>query len=107
MSNCCLSLTSPIFAKMPWSETTLTDHLLSARQLLVMERLALLDDDRSFFVPRAKSNIKAKRRYSHSVDRSPGLNCDKDIDGSLPTLSKRCSQRALHSGAFVGNYMKY
>jgi hypothetical protein len=86
---------------MPWSETTLTDHLLSARQL-VMERLALLDDAGSFFVPLAKSNIKANRRYSHSVDRSPGLNCD--------TLSKRCSQRALHSGALetqtqpVGNY---
>jgi len=41
------------------------------------ERLARLAG--SFFVTRAKSNIKAKRRYSRPVDRSAGLICDQTI----------------------------
>jgi Domain of unknown function (DUF4372)/Transposase DDE domain len=43
------------------------------------KRLARLDDAGSFFVTRAKSNMKAKRRYSHPVDRSTGLICDQTI----------------------------
>ena len=43
------------------------------------ERLAKLDDAGSFFVTRAKSNMKAKRRYSRSVDRTTGLICDQTI----------------------------
>src|ERR1700688_2927483 len=43
------------------------------------ERLARLDDVGSFFVTRAKSNMKAKRRYSQLVDRSSGLICDQTI----------------------------
>ena len=33
----------------------------------------------SFFVTRAKSNMKARRRYSRPVDRSTGLICDQTI----------------------------
>jgi hypothetical protein len=43
------------------------------------ERLARPNDAGSFFVTRAKSNMKAKRRYSHPVDRSTGLICDQTI----------------------------
>ena len=43
------------------------------------ERLAKLDDAGSFFVTRAKSNMKAKRRYSRPVDRTTGLICDQTI----------------------------
>src|SRR6202166_1685982 len=43
------------------------------------ERLARLDDAGSFFVTRAKSNLKARRRYSHPVDRSTGLLCDQTV----------------------------
>src|SRR6202166_3849859 len=43
------------------------------------ERLARLDDAGSFFVTRAKSNLKARRRYSHPVDRSTGLVCDQTV----------------------------
>jgi Domain of unknown function (DUF4372)/Transposase DDE domain len=43
------------------------------------ERLARLDDAGAFFVTRAKSNLKARRRYSHPVDRSTGLICDQTI----------------------------
>ena len=43
------------------------------------ERLARLDDAGSFFVTRAKSNLKARRRYSRPVDRSPGLVCDQTV----------------------------
>jgi len=42
-------------------------------------RLARLDDAGSFFVTRAKSNMKATRRYSRTVDRSTGLICDQTI----------------------------
>ena len=43
------------------------------------ERLARLDDAGSFFVTRAKSNLKARRRYSRPVDRSTGLVCDQTV----------------------------
>jgi Domain of unknown function (DUF4372)/Transposase DDE domain len=43
------------------------------------ERLFKLHLAKSFFVTRAKSNIKATRRYSHPVDRSTGLICDQTI----------------------------
>ncbi len=43
------------------------------------DRLFKLHLAKSFFVTRAKSNIKATRRYSHPVDRSTGLICDQTI----------------------------
>jgi Domain of unknown function (DUF4372)/Transposase DDE domain len=43
------------------------------------ERLHRLHEAGSFFVTRAKSNLKAQRRYSHPVDRSTGLICDQTI----------------------------
>jgi hypothetical protein len=43
------------------------------------ERLARLHDAGSFFVTRAKSNLKAQRRYSRPVDRSTGLICDQTV----------------------------
>ena len=49
------------------------------RGYLDFERLAHLDDARSFFVTRAKSNLKARRRYSRPVDRSTGLICDQTV----------------------------
>jgi hypothetical protein len=42
-------------------------------------RLARLDEVGSFFVTRAKANMKVKRRYSHPVDRSTGLICDQTV----------------------------
>ena len=33
----------------------------------------------AFFVVRARSNLKAKRRYSHTVDRSTGLRSDQTV----------------------------
>lgn len=33
----------------------------------------------AFFVTRAKSNLKAQRRYSRAVDRFTGLICDQTI----------------------------
>lgn len=47
------------------------------------ERLYRLHLARAFFVTRAKSNLKAKRRYSHVVDRSSGLICDQTITLSV------------------------
>jgi hypothetical protein len=43
------------------------------------ERLFRLDQVGSFFVTRAKSNLKFQRRYSHPVDRTTGLICDQTI----------------------------
>jgi Domain of unknown function (DUF4372)/Transposase DDE domain len=43
------------------------------------ERLARLHDAGSYFVTRAKSNLKAQRRYSRPVDRSTGLVCDQTV----------------------------
>jgi hypothetical protein len=49
------------------------------RGYLDFERLARLDDAGSFFVTRGKSNLKARRGYSHPVDRSSGLICDQTV----------------------------
>ena len=49
------------------------------RGYLDFERLHRLHLANAFFVTRAKSNLKAKRRYSRAVDRSTGLICDQTI----------------------------
>ena len=59
------------------------------------ERLARLDDAGSFFVTRAKSNLKARRRYSRPVDRSTGLVCDQTV---LLTGSIRAKASAVRCG---------
>ena len=49
------------------------------RGYIDFERLHRLHQAGSFFVTRAKSNLKAQRRYSHPVDRGTGLICDQTI----------------------------
>src|SRR6266849_1680564 len=49
------------------------------RGYIDFERLYRLQEAKSFFVTRAKSNLKAQRRYSRPVDRSTGLICDQTI----------------------------
>jgi hypothetical protein len=49
------------------------------RGFLDFARLHRFHQAGSFFVTRAKSNTKAKRRYSNRVDRSTGLICDQTI----------------------------
>ena len=49
------------------------------RGYLDFERLHRLHEAGSFFVTRAKSNLKAERRYSHPVDRASGVICDQTI----------------------------
>jgi hypothetical protein len=49
------------------------------RGYLDFERLHRFHQAGSFFVIRAKSDLKAKRRYSQRVDRSSGLICDQTI----------------------------
>src|SRR5262249_59144120 len=49
------------------------------RAYIDFERLARLNDAGSFFVTRAKSNFRAQRRYSHTVDRATGLVCDQTV----------------------------
>ena len=49
------------------------------RGYLDFERLHRLHLVGAFFVTRAKSNLKATRRYSRAVDRSTGLICDQTI----------------------------
>ncbi len=43
------------------------------------ERLYIIDQAKAFFVIRAKRNLKFKRLYSRSVDKSTGLICDQTI----------------------------
>lgn len=49
------------------------------RGYLDFERLAKIDDAKAFFVTRAKSNTKTRRRYSRPVDRTTGLICDQTV----------------------------
>jgi hypothetical protein len=75
------------------------------RGYLDFERLARLDDAGSFFVTRGKSNLKARRRYSHPIDRSSGLICDQTVvlTGFNVTLFKQpvSSFQQLLSGGIV------
>nr|VFJ66270.1 MAG: transposase, IS4 family [Candidatus Kentron sp. DK] len=43
------------------------------------KRLFVLNTAVAFFVIRAKSNLKYRRRYSRAVDKSTGLRCDQTI----------------------------
>ena len=49
------------------------------RGYLDFDRLGRLAAAGSFFVTRAKSNLKVQRRYSHPVDKSTGLICDQTV----------------------------
>jgi hypothetical protein len=49
------------------------------RGYLDFERLFRLHEAGGFFVTRAKSNLKAERRYSHPIDRATGLICDQTV----------------------------
>ena len=49
------------------------------RAYIDLRRLYGLHQAGSFFVTRAKSNLKARRRYSHTVDRNIGLIADQTI----------------------------
>ena len=68
-------------------DVNILDHLMPElgafyvmdRGYVDFTRLARLDEAGSFFVTRAKSNMKARRRYSRPVDRSTGLICDQTI----------------------------
>src|SRR5206468_10265443 len=70
-----------------WHDVNILDHLLPEpgafyvmdRGYLDFARLYRFHEAGSFFVTRAKSNLKAQRRYSHPVDRSTGLICDQTI----------------------------
>ena len=55
------------------------------RGYIDFERLARLEDAGAFFVTRAKSNLKAQRRYSRPVDRTSGLICEQ-TGAIFPTL---------------------
>ncbi len=49
------------------------------RGYLDFERLRVLDQAGSFFVIRAKRNVRARRLYSHAVERSRGIICDQTV----------------------------
>jgi len=49
------------------------------RAYLDFQRLYNLHQERAFFISRAKNNFKFKRRYSHEVKQSSGVQCDQTI----------------------------
>jgi hypothetical protein len=49
------------------------------RGYIDFERLGRLSEAGSFFVTRAKSNLKVRRRYSHKVNKNTGLICDQTV----------------------------
>jgi hypothetical protein len=49
------------------------------RGYIDFDRLGRFHEAGSFFVIRAKTNLKADRRYSHAVDRATGLVCDQTV----------------------------
>jgi hypothetical protein len=70
-----------------WHEVNLLDELIVEpgafyvmdRGYIDFERLGRLSEAGSFFVTRAKSNLKVQRRYSHKVDKTTGLICDQTV----------------------------
>jgi transposase len=49
------------------------------RGYLDFARLYSLDQAKAYFVTRAKKNFKFKRRYSHEVDKTTGVQCDQTV----------------------------
>ena len=49
------------------------------RGYLDFARLYELDQAKAYFVTRAKKNFNFKRRYSHEVDKSTGVQCDQTV----------------------------
>ncbi len=49
------------------------------RGYLDFERLYAMHQAKAYFVTRAKRNFTFKRRYSHEVDKSTGVQCDQTI----------------------------
>src|SRR5512135_2827719 len=70
-----------------WHDVNLLDELIAEpgafyvmdRGYIDFERLFRLSDAGSFFVTRAKSNLKVQRRYSRKVDKRTGLICDQTV----------------------------
>jgi hypothetical protein len=70
-----------------WHEVNLLDELIAEpgafyvmdRGYIDFERLFRLSEAGSFFVTRAKSNLKVQRRYSRQVDKTKGLICDQTV----------------------------
>ena len=70
-----------------WHEVNVLDELIAEpgafyvmdRGYIDFERLGRLSEAGSFFVTRAKSNLKVQRRYSHKVDKATGLICDQTV----------------------------
>jgi hypothetical protein len=70
-----------------WHEINVLDELVAEpgafyvmdRGYIDFERLGRLSEAGSFFVTRAKSNLKVQRRYSHKVDKTTGLICDQTV----------------------------
>jgi hypothetical protein len=70
-----------------WHEINVLDELITEpgafyvmdRGYIDFERLGRLSKAGSFFVTRAKSNLKVQRRYSHKVDKTTGLICDQTV----------------------------
>jgi hypothetical protein len=54
-------------------------YYITDRAYLDFSRLYHLHTARSFFVTRAKSNFKFRRRYSRKVDKTTGLICDQTV----------------------------
>ena len=54
------------------------------RGFLDFSRLHTVTNASAFFVIRAKANLKCRRLYSHSVDKSTGVICDQSILLTVP-----------------------
>ena len=52
-------------------------YYIMDRAYLDYERLYRLNQDKAFFVIRAKKNLKFRRLYSRKVDKTTGLRCDQ------------------------------
>jgi hypothetical protein len=75
------------------------------RGFLDFGRLHRFQEVGAFFVIRAKSNLNARRRYSHAVDRSVGLRSDQTIilnnfyaHKDFPEPLRRVRIKDLHTG---------
>ena len=79
-----------------WHEINVLDELITEpgafyvmdRGYIDFERLGRLSNAGSFFVTRAKSNLKVQRRYSHKVDKTTGLICDEMVVLTVFTRGK-------------------
>lgn len=82
-------------------------YYIMDRGYLDFERLYRLNQDKAFFVIRAKRNLKFRRLYSNAVDKATGLRCDQTVKLTGYTSSRHYPDKLRRIKCYDSENDKY